>query len=57
MDNTEIQTIPESVSRSGITSAETHSKPKLDLSGLEPPRNLMEARVEEITIDGICGVY
>jgi mycofactocin precursor len=29
----------------------------LDLSRLEPPRKLAEARLEEVTIDGICGVY
>jgi mycofactocin precursor len=31
--------------------------PRLDLSRLEPPRRLAEARLEEVTIDGICGVY
>ena len=30
---------------------------KLDLSRMSPPDNLEEARLEEITIDGICGVY
>jgi mycofactocin precursor len=31
--------------------------PRLDLSRMEPPRRLAEARLEEVTIDGICGVY
>lgn len=31
--------------------------PKLDLSRMEPPKRLAEARLEEVTIDGICGVY
>ena len=31
--------------------------PKLDLSQLDPPANLEDCGVEEITIDGICGVY
>ena len=30
---------------------------KLDLSGLEPPADLSECSMEEVTIDGICGVY
>ena len=30
---------------------------KLDLSGLEPPADLSESSIEEVTIDGICGVY
>jgi len=30
---------------------------RLDLSRMEPPRRLAEARLEEVTIDGICGVY
>lgn len=34
----------------------THPR-KLDLRGLEPPRQLSEARLEDLTIDGICGVY
>jgi len=29
----------------------------LDLSGMEPPRSLDQVRLEELTIDGICGVY
>lgn len=33
------------------------AKPKLDLSRLDPPAHLEEVSVEEITIDGICGVY
>ena len=32
-------------------------KRKLDLSRLEPPADLAECSIEEITIDGICGVY
>jgi mycofactocin precursor len=31
--------------------------PRLDLSALEPPRQLDELRLEDVTIDGICGVY
>jgi len=31
--------------------------PVIDLEGLEPPKALEEVRIEEITIDGICGVY
>ena len=30
---------------------------KLDLSRLEPPAHLDESSIEEMTIDGICGVY
>lgn len=30
---------------------------KLDLSGLEAPADLEESSIEEMTIDGICGVY
>lgn len=30
---------------------------KLDLSQLSAPDNLEEARLESMTIDGICGVY
>ena len=30
---------------------------KLDLSGLEPPADLSQCSIEEVTIDGICGVY
>jgi len=30
---------------------------KLDLSQLSPPKPLEELRLEEVTIDGICGVY
>ena len=29
----------------------------LDISRLEPPRDLEQVRLEELTIDGICGVY
>ena len=29
----------------------------LDLSRLGEPRNLEQVRLEELTIDGICGVY
>ena len=32
-------------------------KKKLDLSRLEPPADLAECSIEEMTIDGICGVY
>lgn len=30
---------------------------KLDLRGMEPPAKLSEVRLEDLTIDGICGVY
>ena len=30
---------------------------KLDLSRVAPPANLESFELEEITIDGICGVY
>lgn len=33
------------------------TRPKLDLTGLEPPTDLEECSIEEMTIDGICGVY
>ena len=39
------------------TPLEASAAPRLDLSRLEPPRNLAAARLEEMTIDGICGVY
>lgn len=29
----------------------------LDLTGMTPPGDLRAARIEEFTIDGICGVY
>lgn len=32
-------------------------KPKLDLSRLGKPERLEEVTLEDITIDGICGVY
>lgn len=30
---------------------------KWDFSKMSAPENLEESRVEEVTIDGICGVY
>jgi hypothetical protein len=30
---------------------------KLDLTGMAPPGDLRAVRLEEFTIDGICGVY
>jgi hypothetical protein len=30
---------------------------KLDLTGMAAPGDLKAARLEEFTIDGICGVY
>lgn len=30
---------------------------RLDLSHMAPPEDLDEVRLEELTIDGICGVY
>jgi mycofactocin precursor len=30
---------------------------KLDLTRIAPPENLETVRVEELSIDGICGVY
>jgi len=41
----------------GAPSATPSAVPALDLSRLEPPRRLAEARLEDVTIDGICGVY
>lgn len=41
----------------GTPGAETPEVKKLDLSKLSPPDKLEGARLEEITIDGICGVY
>jgi mycofactocin precursor len=32
-------------------------KRRLDLSRLDPPADLEESSIEEMTIDGICGVY
>ncbi len=37
--------------------AEDAAVPPVDLSRLAPPENLEGYRLEEITIDGICGVY
>lgn len=42
--------------QNGETPAAT-ARPKLDLSRLEAPAALEECSVEEMTIDGICGVY
>ncbi|MCH8843962.1 MAG: mycofactocin precursor [SAR324 cluster bacterium] len=39
-----------------VTKTEAPPK-KLDLSHVAPPENVEEMRIEEITIDGICGVY
>ncbi len=39
-----------------LTDAPSQAK-KLDLSKLSPPKPLEELRLEEVTIDGICGVY
>lgn len=39
------------------TSPKIPSTKKLDLSRMSPPENLEEVRLEEFTIDGICGVY
>jgi len=33
------------------------AKRPLDLRGMAPPLKLSEARLEDLTIDGICGVY
>ncbi len=41
----------------GASAPAVAERPKLDLSRLEPPAHLEECCVEEITIDGICGVY
>ncbi len=32
-------------------------RPQLDLSRIAPPENLESVQIEELTIDGICGVY
>jgi mycofactocin precursor len=39
------------------TSPKNSPPKKLDLSRMSPPENLEEVRLEEFTIDGICGVY
>ncbi len=39
-----------------VTDAPSQAE-KLDLSQLSPPKPLEELRLEEVTIDGICGVY
>ena len=39
------------------TKVQPSSVEKIDLSRLEPPEKLVASKVEEITIDGICGVY
>ena len=42
----------------GTASAGNSAAPRpLDLRGMEPPLKLSEARLEDLTIDGICGVY
>ena len=33
------------------------ARKKLDLSRVSPPEALEAVRIEELTIDGICGVY
>ena len=33
------------------------ARKKLDLSRVSPPESLEAVRIEELTIDGICGVY
>ena len=42
---------------SAPATAGKNTKRKLDLSQLEPPADLGENSIEEMTIDGICGVY
>ena len=42
---------------SAPTPLEAPAAPQLDLSRMEPPKKLATARLEEMTIDGICGVY
>ncbi len=55
--------VPASAAVSVVASAaesEMEAQPprkKLDLSTMSPPENVEEARLEEFTIDGICGVY
>ncbi len=34
-----------------------HTSPPLDLASMAPPADLEEARIEDLSIDGICGVY
>ena len=42
----------------GIPAAGPTAAPRpLDLRGMAPPVKLSEARLEDLTIDGICGVY
>lgn len=39
------------------TEAAPEGPRKLDLRGMAPPAKLSEVRLEDLTIDGICGVY
>ncbi len=49
---------PESAPEDAAPAEDAPGRPrKLDLSRMSPPENLEETRLEEITIDGICGVY
>ena len=49
-------TAPEAHSTRPTSTPEAPAE-RLDLSHMEPPKRLAEARLEEVTIDGICGVY
>jgi mycofactocin precursor len=53
----EAQTEAQTAARADSPPQTPPAAPRLDLSRLEPPRRLAEARLEEVTIDGICGVY
>lgn len=49
---------PESgAEKTSSANAPQSTRRKLDLSRLEPPAHLEESSIEEMTIDGICGVY
>ena len=62
------QLVPELGSLEGLRPVDARRRPfapgaapeaarKLDLRGMEPPAKLSEVRLEDLTIDGICGVY
>ena len=58
MSTTHGQTAPAAGPNTGSrTVPPRQPAPKLDLSKLDPPADLEEVSIEEITIDGICGVY
>jgi mycofactocin precursor len=51
------EALPDLQSPGEIPAPPPNGRPKLDLSRITPPERLEAVRVEELTIDGICGVY